>query len=115
MYASWEIVEKARTRLMSLFTTAIVAAKIAVKPPMPAMTRMAVKGGWTPGAGGTRKMKDRAARETPGLTIVAAWISALTVVGPSIASGHQAWSGNWADFPTATRNRRRGIKVSSCG
>ena len=62
MYASWEIVEKARTRLMSLFTTAIVAAKIAVKPPIPAMTRMAVKGGWTPGARGTRKMKDRAVR-----------------------------------------------------
>jgi len=65
MYASCEIVEKARTRLMSLFTTAMVAAKIAVKPPMPAMTRIAVQGGVTatPLSGmGTRKMNARAVR-----------------------------------------------------
>ena len=30
------------------------------------------------------------------MTIVAAWMSALTGVGPSIASGSQTWSGNWA-------------------
>ena len=30
---------------------------------------------------------------TPAVTIVAAWISALTGVGPSIASGSQVWSG----------------------
>jgi len=62
MYASWEIVENARTRLMSVFTTAIVAAKRAVNPPIPAITRIAVKGGSTPGASGTRKMNDRAVR-----------------------------------------------------
>jgi hypothetical protein len=34
-------------------------------------------------------------RNTPAATMVAAWISALTGVGPSIASGSQTWSGNW--------------------
>ncbi len=44
-------------------------------------------------------MKQRATRKTPAATIVAAWISAETGVGPSIASGSQTWSGNWADLP----------------
>ena len=35
------------------------------------------------------------------MTIVAAWISAETGVGPSIASGSQTCSGNWALLPTA--------------
>ena len=37
----------------------------------------------------------------PALTIVAAWIRADTGVGPSIASGSQTWSGNWALLPIA--------------
>jgi len=36
---------------------------------------------------------------TPADTIVAAWIIALTGVGPSIASGSQVCSGNWALLP----------------
>src|SRR5262245_23172344 len=36
---------------------------------------------------------------TPADTIVAAWIIALTGVGPSIASGNQTCSGNCADLP----------------
>ncbi len=36
----------------------------------------------------------------PAATIVAAWISALTGVGPAIASGSQVCSGNCADLPT---------------
>ena len=35
------------------------------------------------------------------MTIVAACIRAETGVGPSIASGSQTCSGNWADLPTA--------------
>ena len=35
----------------------------------------------------------------PAVTIVAAWISAETGVGPSIASGSQTWSGNCALLP----------------
>src|SRR5205814_3044732 len=37
----------------------------------------------------------------PAVTMVAAWISAETGVGPSIASGSQAWSGYWPDLPHA--------------
>ena len=33
--------------------------------------------------------------------MVAAWISALTGVGPAIASGSHVCNGNCADFPTA--------------
>ena len=44
---------------------------------------------------------------TPAVTIVAAWISALTGVGPSIASGNQTCSGNWADLPTAPQKSKR--------
>ena len=36
--------------------------------------------------------------------MVAAWIKALTGVGPSIASGSQTCSGNCADLPTAPQN-----------
>ena len=43
----------------------------------------------------------RATRYTPALTIVAAWMRADTGVGPSIASGSQTWSGNWALLPIA--------------
>ncbi len=35
------------------------------------------------------------------MTIVAAWMRALTGVGPSIASGSQVWSGICADLATA--------------
>ena len=36
--------------------------------------------------------------------MVAAWISAETGVGPSMASGSQTYSGNCADFPVAPMN-----------
>src|SRR5258707_6488726 len=38
---------------------------------------------------------------TPAVTIVAAWISAETGVGPSIASGSQTYKGICADLPVA--------------
>ena len=43
----------------------------------------------------------RAIRYTPAVTIVAAWISALTGVGPSIASGSHVCKGICADFANA--------------
>ena len=43
----------------------------------------------------------RATRYTPAVTIVAAWISADTGVGPAMASGSQTWSGICADLPEA--------------
>jgi len=39
--------------------------------------------------------------------MVAAWISAETGVGPSIASGSQVWSGSWADFANAPTSNMR--------
>ena len=48
----------------------------------------------------------------PAVTIVAAWISAETGVGPSIASGNQTWSGNCALLPMAPMKSRSAIPVS---
>ena len=42
---------------------------------------------------------------------MAAWISAETGVGPSIASGSQVCKKNWADFPIAPMKRNKLIKV----
>jgi hypothetical protein len=50
---------------------------------------------------------------TPAVTMVAAWISADTGVGPSMASGNQVCSRNCADLPIAPMNSRRQIKVSA--
>ncbi len=47
------------------------------------------------------------------MTIVAAWISALTGVGPSIASGSQVCSGIWADFANAPTSSRMQPAVRS--
>jgi len=49
------------------------------------------------------------------LTIVAAWMRAETGVGPSIASGSQTWSGNWALLPIAPAKIRRAISPTGIG
>src|SRR3982751_1255022 len=85
-------------RLRSVTTSAQVAAKKSVAAANPAVMSAAV------GASSYRLWK-RAIRYTPAVTIVAAWISALTGVGPSIASGSQVWSGNCADFASAPPSR----------
>src|SRR5439155_23823326 len=54
-----------------------------------------------------------ATRNTPAATIVAAWISALTGVGPSIASGNQTCSGTWPDLPIAPQKIRSEIAVDT--
>src|ERR1700752_1785844 len=46
----------------------------------------------------------RTMRYTPDVTIVAAWISADTGVGPSMASGSQPYSGICALLPVAPMN-----------
>ena len=48
---------------------------------------------------------------TPAVTIVAAWMSAETGVGPSIASGSQVWSRNCADLPMAPMKSSRQATV----
>ena len=91
---------------MSLATSAIEAAKTAVKPPTTATSVMAV-------SELSKSGKNRATRNTPAVTIVAAWMSALTGVGPSIASGSQVWRGNWPDLPTAPVNIPTAIQVTT--
>ena len=51
--------------------------------------------------------------KTPAVTMVAAWMSAETGVGPSIASGSQVWSGTCADLPIAPMKRSRQTMVSA--
>ena len=48
---------------------------------------------------------------TPAVTMVAAWISADTGVGPSMASGSQVCSRNCADLPMAPMNSSRQTTV----
>ncbi len=67
---------------MSFCTRPMVAAKTAVRPPTIATVFMAVSESEKIGA-------QRATMNTPAVTMVAAWIRALTGVGPSMASGSQ--------------------------
>ena len=55
---------------------------------------------------------DRTIRYTPAVTMVAAWMSADTGVGPSIASPSQDCSGTCADLPHAPSNSSSPIAVS---
>ena len=80
MYPSWLTVEYASTRLMSFWTMPMVPANSAVAAPMTATT-CSVSGAWL------NSTALRPIMYTPAVTIVAAWISADTGVGPSIASG----------------------------
>ncbi len=82
------------TRLMSVTTRPIVPATNRVSTPITAPTS------WAAGARSNSGCM-RAIRYTPAVTMVAAWISALTGVGPSMASGSHVWSGIWADFANA--------------
>ena len=65
---------------MSSWVVPIVAAKNAVSEPTVAITSIVA------GAIENKKLS-RATMYTPAVTIVAAWIRALTGVGPAIASG----------------------------
>ena len=91
---------------MSFATRPIAAAKTAVNPPMRATVFMAV-------ALSSNSPNSRATRKTPAATIVAAWMSELTGVGPSIASGSHVWRGNCADLPTAPAKSPRATHVAT--
>ena len=94
MYPSCDTVEYAMMRLMSNWAMPMVAARSAVIVPIHATVGRACSL--------TRKIGNmRAIRKTPAVTIVAAWMSALTGVGPSIASGSHTYSGNCALLPNA--------------
>src|SRR2546430_469652 len=90
---------------MSVWAQATVAANSAVVAPTASTMSFAT--------GANSYSGDiRATRNTPAVTIVAAWISADTGVGPSIASSSQVWSGNCADLPHAPRSSNNPIAVS---
>jgi hypothetical protein len=57
----------------------------------------------------------RVIRNTPAVTMVAAWIRADTGVGPAMASGSQMYSGICADLPTAPRNSSSPMAVTVTG
>src|SRR5262249_12834698 len=91
---------------MSHCCSAIVAAKRAVSAPTPATTAD------DSGAIANSALV-RATRNTPAVTIVAAWISAEAGVGPAIASGNQVYRGICADLPVQPRNRNSVIAVTT--
>src|SRR6478736_8729144 len=89
---------------MSFWAQPTVAAKKQVIAPTQVTTCIAV--------GDVTNIGDRRqTMNTPAVTIVAAWISALTGVGPSIASGSQVWRPSWADLPHAPTNSSRQSRV----
>ena len=83
-----------------------MAAKIAVVAPMK-VTKVCALGA------SSNSGDSRATMNTPAVTMVAAWISAETGVGPSMASGSQVCSRNCADLPMAPMNSSRQISVSA--
>ena len=59
----------------------------------------------------SKSLWQRATMYTPAVTMVAAWMSADTGVGPSMASGSHVKSGPWADLPHAPMKRRSAMAV----
>src|SRR5437868_10085898 len=100
------MVEYASTFLMSHCLRPIVAAKSAVSVPTTATVMQPV------GDIANRKPL-RAIRYTPAVTIVAAWMSADTGVGPAMASGSHTYSGSCALLPAQPRKKKRQIVVTS--
>src|SRR5687767_11263178 len=105
MNPSCDTVEYARTFLMSFWAMPIDAAKIAVTAPTMATTSDA-------SSDMRNSTFDRTTMYTPAVTIVAAWMSAETGVGPAIASGSQTYRGTCADLPHAPTNSSRQIAVA---
>src|SRR5262249_37294786 len=99
MNPSWLTVEYASTFFMSVWANAMNAAISAVRSPMVATTISAV-------VDDAYRSDSRHTMYTPAVTIVAAWISAETGVGPAIASGSHTNSGSCADLPHAPMNNR---------
>src|SRR5712664_2492218 len=91
---------------MSFWTSAIEAAKIAVKAPTIATVFIAV-------GASTKTAFERVTMYTPAVTIVAAWMRADTGVGPSIASGNQTYSGICALLPVAPTKSSRQMTEST--
>src|SRR5690606_22094948 len=94
---------------MSFCAIAIVAAMMAVSAPTIAITIIMVGAFNTIG-------ESRASRYNPLVTMVAAWMSAETGVGPAIASGNQVNNGICALLPVAAKKSRSTDQFSvDCG
>ncbi len=93
---------------MSFWNRPTEAAKKAVVAPMKVTKAAACGASWNRG-------EQRQTRNTPAVTMVAAWIRAETGVGPSIASGNQVCSPICADLPIAPTNssRHRVVRIST--
>ena len=91
---------------MSFCATAMVAANSAVATPTIAIS----VGAYDDAASRIGLM--RHIRNTPAVTIVAAWISADTGVGPSIASGSHRYSGSCALLPHAPMKPNSAMAVA---
>ncbi len=94
------------TRLISFCTRPTVAAKKAVAAPT-YMTKLFASGAYS------KRGDMRQTRNTPAVTMVAAWISADTGVGPSIASGSQVCRKSCADLPMAPMNKRTASRFAA--
>ena len=93
MMPTWLTVDHASSRLRSLCAKARTAARSMVtETVMPRNQR-------APGLA-TSSGNRPASTTVPAATMVAAWMSALAGVGPSIASASQSWKGTWADLPS---------------
>ena len=99
------MVEAASAFLMSSFAQPMMAPNSSVTAPT---ITTAV---WAAGAR-LNSGPERTIRYTPAVTMVAAWISADTGVGPSMASPSQDCSGTWALLPHAPSSSSRPIAVS---
>ena len=84
----------------SLWKIPVKEAKKAVKEPI-IISKLSVK------EENSNNGEKRIIKNTPAVTIVAAWINADTGVGPSIASGNHTCKPNWADLPTAPKNKKK--------
>ena len=98
---------------MSVWATAMLAAKTAVITPTQVTTWSAPGAVATPAGCAAINGYTRATRNTPAATIVAAWMSALTGVGPSIASGSHTCSGTWPDLPMAPQKISSAMPVET--
>ena len=75
-------------------------------PPIPSITKFTLQHEHS------NKYPDLINKNTPTVTIVAAWINMETGVGPSIVSGNQVCNSNCADFPTAPQNKHKSRAVT---
>src|SRR5512136_1953550 len=93
---------------MSFWVRAMVAAKMAVSAPTRPTT-------WAATPESVNIGFIRATMYTPAVTMVAAWMRAMTGEGPSMASGSQTYRGSWALLPTAPAKRHKAMTVSNRG